>query len=134
MIFGLLFMLLYIYVMILKLIPSFIRGFSQITFVSIVYSYCLNSIFFEFSEIELWNQNKIILFTFFIVSLSFIFKNRIKNIITDYFLKTSFEIVSAITMHLSLYDKNMSDLSTLMYSFSFTFIFLKISNRYLSNL
>jgi len=134
MIFGLLFMLLYIYVMILKLIPSFIRGFSQITFVSIVYSYCLNSIFFEFSEIELWNQNKIILFTFFIVSTSFIFKNRIKNIITDYFLKTSFEIVSAITMHLSLYDKNMSDLSTLMYSFSFTFIFLKISNRYLSNL
>jgi hypothetical protein len=132
MVFGLL-AILYIYVMILKLIPSFLRGFSQIIFVSIVYSYFIHNIFFEFSEIDLWDQNKIILFTFFVVMTSYLFKNRIRNIMTDFFIQTTFEIVSVVTMHLSLYDKNMTDLSTLIYSFSFTFIFWKICHRYLKN-
>jgi len=133
MVFGLLAILLYIYVMILKLIPSFLRGFSQIIFVSIVYSYFLHNIFFEFSEIDLWGQNKIIIFTFFVVMTSYLFKNRIRHIMTDFFIQTTFEIVSVVTMHLSLYDKNMTDLSTLIYSFSFTFIFWKIFDRYLKN-
>jgi len=130
-VFGLLFVVIYIYVALLKLIPGFFRGFSLIIFVTIIYSYFLHNILCEFSDFDLWDQNVIIIFSAFIVTASFIFKENIKTILTIDYMQIVIEALAVLTMHLTLYDSVMSLFSTFLYSSSFTYIFWKILHRYL---
>jgi len=98
--------------------------------VSIGYSCLLHNIIFEFSSFDLWDQNKIILISFISAISSYIYKDKIKLIITREFMKYSFEVVSAVSIHLSLYDKNMSDWTTFLYTFSCAYIFWEAFFQY----
>ncbi len=132
--FGISFMVFYVYVTSLNLIPNIFPPvtFSIFILVSVGYSCLLYNIIFEFSSFDLWNQNKIILISFLMAVSSFMYKDKIKSIITRELLKYTFEILSIVSMHFSLYDKNMSDLSIFLYSFSSAYIIWEAIFQYKS--
>jgi hypothetical protein len=125
----------YIYNTSLKLIPNLFPPvtLSIFIFVSIGYSCLLHNIIFEFSSFDLWNQNKIILFSFLGAICSYIYKDKIKHVITSELLKYAFEILSVVSMHLSLYDTSMTDFSIFLYALSSSFIFWEVICQYKSS-
>lgn len=131
-IFSLLFTLFYVYIFILRMIPNWMSGFKAYVFVAIVYCCFLYNIFFEFLDFDIRDQNAMFILLFFVATISYIFKNEIKNLIKTEYLNSIIEIVSAVSIHLCLYDKNMSETCVFLYSFSFTFITFKVFHRYLS--
>jgi hypothetical protein len=132
--FGISFMAFYVYITSLKLIPDIFPPvtFSIFIIVSVGYSCLLYNIIFEFSNLDIWNQNKIILISFLAAVSSYIYKDKIKSKITRELLKYTFEILSIVTIHFSLYDKNMSDLSIFLYSFSGAYIIWEAIFQYKS--
>lgn len=125
-------MVFYIYIISLKLIPNIFPPATLTIFilVSIGYSCLLHNIIFEFSSFDLWDQNKIILISFISAISSYIYKDKIKLIITSEFIKYSFEVASAVSIHLRLYDKNMSDWTVFLYTFSCAYIFWETIFQY----
>jgi hypothetical protein len=125
-------MVFYIYKTSLKLIPNLFPPvtLSIFIFVSIGYSCLLHNIIFEFSSFDLWSQNKIILFSFLGAICSYFYKDKIKHVITSELLKYAIEISSVVSIHLSLYDTSMTDLSIFLYTFSCSYIFWEVIRQY----
>ena len=131
MIFGLAFLVFYLYISLLNLIPSIFASLSMFVFVSTVYSSTLYNIIFEFSSFDLLNQNMIVIFLFSIVITLFSFKSQLKCMITVVKMKFFIQMMSIMIIHLCLYEKNMSAVSSFLYGFSFAYIFWELSTQYL---
>ncbi len=128
--FSLSFMGFYTYVSLFKIIPNYFATLRSFVFISTVYVYLLHRVFYDFSSFDLWNQNTIIIYCLIVVITSYYFKEKIKCVVNQNLIKNIFQIVSIISIHLSLYDTNMSNNSVFLYSLSFAFIFLEIFYHY----
>lgn len=130
MVYGLLFLVFYFYISLLKLVPRCLTSLSIFVFLSTIYLSILYNLFFEFSSFDLMNQNIIVIYIFLFEILIYNFKCKIKSLINEDLIRYLVQIMTTILMHLCLYEEKMSDISSFLYAFSFTLILWELYFQY----